>query len=205
MKWEEQLASMALLLAILAANGLLDCGTINCTFRTRIWCASCAASKADLKAHHMLMIAMTLGGAMLRLASCIVSAAHQEAVHIAAKGALMNATFLETVEKARAALLAIPAVQQDVKTWSWTQTVMSSLGSIMLHSVVLWLLTANARFRHQCGDPKQALTAVTISSCLCFAYVCVIMIMHLAARPPPPHVFEASSGNGAKGAAGGGS
>ena len=66
MKWEEQLASVALLLAILAANGMLDCGTTvqrtTCARRIKIPCASCAASQANLKAHHMLMIAMTLVG-----------------------------------------------------------------------------------------------------------------------------------------------
>ena len=117
----------------------------------------------------------------------------------------MNAPFMGTVEEARAALLAIPVVQQDIKTWSRIQTVMSWFGSAMLQSVVLWLLTANAQFRYQCGDPMQALAGVTISSCLCFAYMCVMMIMHLAARPPPPVVFKAPTGNGAKGAAGGGS
>ena len=43
MKWEEQLAWMALLLAILAANGMLGCGRPTCAV-VKTTCASCAAS-----------------------------------------------------------------------------------------------------------------------------------------------------------------
>lgn len=167
--------------------------------------ASCAASLANLKAYHMLMIVMTLVGAMLRLASRMVSAARQEALHIEAIEYLKHVPILGTMEKARAALLAFPAVQQEIRTWSRISAVLSWLGSAMLHSIVLGLITANARFKYQCGDPKQALAVVISSICFCFAYGCVVTITHFAARPPPPRAFMASTGNGAQGAAGGSS
>ena len=204
MQWASQLAYAALLLAALATNGILGSGSIIPTYEHAaegITGASYADSVAHLLASHIVMGAMTVLAAMFQIAGRVMFAAQHEALHIEALTLQMHAPGWFTSQDARACLLAKPAVQRRIVFWSYIIAAVSFLGRNLLHTVALWLLTANARFRVQCVNHDQAHAVVAISTWMCVAYLCAITLMDLAARPQYPQAVEAPTSNMAQRAA----